>query len=121
MAKAQWYLLAYDITHTKRLQKMGKLMQKKGIPLQKSVYCLLATPQQIDALLQHIETIIHLKHDDVRIYPIDDISAIWLYGSDTTPDLAKPHPNPTPWQKMKLWIHKKWQTRSKFPTQLKGE
>jgi CRISPR-associated endonuclease Cas2 len=116
MAKAQWHLFAYDITHQKRLQKMGKLMKKHGIPLQKSVYFVLANTQQMNELLVKAEKIICLKEDDIRVYPIDDIASVWLYGAASTEDLKTPKESITPWQRMQLWIaHKTHGQTRKLP------
>ena len=65
------YLICYDISCPKRLQKVHKLTVHYAVPLQYSVFYALITMQQIKEITTKFEQIIDETKDDIRIYPID--------------------------------------------------
>jgi len=70
MSKARWQLVCYDIADPRRLQRVHRLLKGEGIPLQYSVFLVLVTPKEREALLDRICSIINEKQDDIRIYPV---------------------------------------------------
>ncbi|WP_305908191.1 CRISPR-associated endonuclease Cas2 [Methylomarinum sp. Ch1-1] len=68
--KQQQYLVIYDIADPKRLGKTHRLLKKQGLPVQYSVFSVVASGSGIKHLLQSIEEIINEKEDDVRCYAL---------------------------------------------------
>jgi CRISPR-associated protein Cas2 len=65
------FILSYDIADPKRLRKIAKIMEKKAMRIQFSIYILYDTTQaEIAALLEEIGSIYNQEHDDIRIYRI---------------------------------------------------
>ena len=64
------YLVCYDITSPKRLNKVFRFLRGRGVHLQYSVFhCILAWPQ-LKELKDRIGGMIDPSCDDVRIYPL---------------------------------------------------
>ena len=53
------FLICYDITHPKRLQRLHRLVSNQCFQLQYSVYYATLYPKQMDELIQKIEKIIN--------------------------------------------------------------
>lgn len=66
---ASW-LVAYDICHPKRLNRVFKVLKKEGIPIQYSLFFVRASPTRMDALLTLLAQLIDRKADDVRAYRV---------------------------------------------------
>lgn len=64
------YLIAYDITDEKRLNRICRYLKGKGIHLQKSVFFCLLNPEEIKRILADLSKLIDSKMDDIRIYPV---------------------------------------------------
>ncbi len=64
------YLVCYDISDPKRLQRVHRALKKTGIPVQYSVFSLVMTKTKLRAVLQQIEMLIDDKQDDVRCYTL---------------------------------------------------
>lgn len=80
------YLIAYDIRDPRRLTRVYKLCKRLGLHLQYSVFLVRANPRQIDDLARELETLIHPRRDDIRIYPIPE-RAQWIHlGRPFWPD-----------------------------------
>lgn len=63
-----FYLISYDISDPKRLNKTAKMMLNYGIRVQYSVFeCILRT-SEIAELKQRLLTIINPLEDSIRIY-----------------------------------------------------
>ena len=76
---ASW-ILAYDITDKRRLQRVSKYMSQEGIRLQLSIYLLTGHRKQIELVVAQLLQWIDIQSDDVRIYGLTDYSKIWLLG-----------------------------------------
>ena len=78
--KKHWYLIAYDVRDAKRLQRVHRLLRKRAIPLQESVFLL----HSDSALLQDIEAGLRARSDtrvdDLRLYSVPGPEAIWAAG-----------------------------------------
>jgi CRISPR-associated protein Cas2 len=77
---AQWYLLAYDIRHEKRLRRLHYFCKKNGVPLQKSVFLFKADAVGLEELVEGVQERVNDKEDDVRLYPVPSPGSIWAAG-----------------------------------------
>jgi CRISPR-associated protein Cas2 len=68
--KIKRWLLCYDIADPRRLRRIHRYMSGQGWPVQYSVFDLMATPKQLDRIIQTLEEMIDTKQDDIRIYPL---------------------------------------------------
>jgi CRISPR-associated protein Cas2 len=66
------YLVCYDIRCVKRLRKVHKTVLGYGIPVQKSIFLALLTPEMLAQLINKLNKVIDCEVDDVKIYPIAD-------------------------------------------------
>lgn len=62
------YLIAYDITDTKKRTKVAELLEGYGERVNFSVFECLLTKSVLEKVIEEIEQLIHLKHDSVKIY-----------------------------------------------------
>jgi CRISPR-associated endonuclease Cas2 len=106
MAKqTHWYLIAYDITEPKRIQRVHKFLKKKGgLPLQKSVFAWMGRDSTLQKLIKSLRKRLDEKQDDLRIYPIASLQAIDLWGKAKNSPLLTEAPPKTPWQRLKRWV-----------------
>ncbi len=75
------YLVAYDISDPKRLNKVFKYMKGVGIHLQYSVfYCKLSWAELCE-LKQRLKELIDPKEDDIRIYPLPKGYKVTVLGA----------------------------------------
>lgn len=77
----QRWLLAHDIADPKRLQRVWRVMRKEGLPLQYSLYLLHGNRQSVQRLLARLTPLINSKHDDIRVYPLDQNTRMWSLGT----------------------------------------
>ena len=67
------YLICYDISDNKRLQKLGRRLDKLAIRIQYSVfYAPSVTQEMLFDIIETIDEIIDATEDDVRIYTVVD-------------------------------------------------
>lgn len=64
------YLICYDISDPKRLGKVHRLLKKRGLPIQYSVFTTVLKRPQVLRLLESISDLIDEKDDDVRCYTL---------------------------------------------------
>lgn len=64
------YLISYDISDPKRLQKIAKIMEDFGVRVLYSVFECFLTPIQFESLRKSIEPLIDPLEDSVRYYVI---------------------------------------------------
>ncbi len=76
----QWYVIAYDVRESKRLQRVHYFLKKHAVALQNSVFLLHSNQQDLQKILQGILVRCNGKVDDVRLYPIIHPNAIWASG-----------------------------------------
>ena len=76
-----WYLVAYDVTEPRRLQLVHRYLRRKALPVQRSVFFLHGTDLVVKDTLNELAQIIHVRRDDVRAYPIEHPSRVWLSGA----------------------------------------
>ncbi len=113
MRRSNWHLIAYDIKNTKRLAKVHRVLQKMALPIQRSVFLILANDQRLENILDQITTIINTKEDDIRTYPIHSAQTIWLEGQSPHPNLfINQPPLQKTWNHTYKWLKQKYPTRS---------
>jgi CRISPR-associated protein Cas2 len=65
------FLICYDIANIKRLSKIGKIVEKRALRIQKSIYLFdNASKEELSELIEAVMKIFHEKEDDLRIYTI---------------------------------------------------
>jgi len=65
------FIIAYDIADPKRLQKIGKLVEKEAMRIQYSVYILYeASHEEVTKLLERVCALYDEAYDDIRVYKI---------------------------------------------------
>ncbi len=75
--KKRDYLICYDISDPKRLAKIAKYLEKEAIRIQYSIFLAKgATKEGIYAIAQNLVEMIDPKEDDVRIYEIEENTAV---------------------------------------------
>lgn len=79
------FIIAYDISNPKRLNKIYKSMCKFATPLQYSVFILNGTTEQCERCLQTITLLINPREDDFRCYPLPQYGYKSRIGSPTLP------------------------------------
>ncbi len=82
----RFYVMAYDISDPRRLQKVHKLCKKFGMPMQYSVFIVPLNRLDKELLLMELTELINEKQDDVRIYPLPEHSHAVLLGKQFQPD-----------------------------------
>ncbi len=74
------YLIAYDITEAKRLNRVHYFISKRATALQRSVFLINGDSASIKrvskALLERADT----RVDDIRLYPLQNLDRIWVAG-----------------------------------------
>ena len=65
------FLICYDIADEKRVGKIGKLVEKNAMRIQRSVYFYeQVTKEELTVLVEKILTILDEEADDLRVYVI---------------------------------------------------
>ena len=59
------HIVAYDICHPKRLRKVARFWEARGLRVQKSVFLIEATAAQINVWFRELEGIIDIHEDQV--------------------------------------------------------
>ncbi len=79
------YLVCYDITDHKRLQKVFRISRRYGVAFQYSVVYLHASQDVVDTLLAELADVIDHGSDDVRAYRIRSLQQIQTLGEPIQP------------------------------------
>jgi len=66
---ASW-VVTYDIADKKRLGRMHRALKKEGIPVQYSVFHVVASQARMGALMVKLGKLIDSRADDVRAYRV---------------------------------------------------
>lgn len=61
-------MVVYDVVDDKRRTKLSKYLESIGDRVQKSVFEIYLTPQELEKLLKRLEKFIEKKEDSVRVY-----------------------------------------------------
>ncbi|MDG6882244.1 CRISPR-associated endoribonuclease Cas2 [Phocoenobacter uteri] len=80
------YLIGYDISNEKRLQRIYRKMLKYATPIQYSVFIFEGSDTHLQKCINDILIILHEKEDDLRIYPLPMRGLQWQIGKPTFPE-----------------------------------
>ena len=64
------WLIGYDITDPKRLQRMYRVMLRHATPLEYSIFLLTGTERDRQRCMDELITLIDDGSDDLRCYPL---------------------------------------------------
>lgn len=64
------YIVAYDITHPRRLGRVHRALCKIAVPIEYSVFWLTCDPHKAVRYLSDLAGLIDDKTDDLRCYPL---------------------------------------------------
>ena len=70
-ATARW-LVTYDIVDKRTLGRLFRLLKKKGVPSQYSVFLVHASAAQMGSLVVQMAKLIDARADDVRAYRLPE-------------------------------------------------
>lgn len=80
------WLVAYDISHPKRLARVFKALKREGIPIQYSVFFVHASAPRMDMLMTMLAQLIDKAKDDIRAYRIPATPWQATLGKPILPD-----------------------------------
>ncbi len=80
------YLIGYDISNEKRLQRVYRKMLKYATPIQYSVFIFEGSDTLLQRCINDILTVLHKKEDDLRIYPLPSRGLQWQIGKAIFPE-----------------------------------
>ncbi|MCZ7627163.1 MAG: CRISPR-associated endonuclease Cas2 [Betaproteobacteria bacterium] len=80
------YLIAYDISDPRRLQRVHKFLKQCAVPIQYSVFITRISEAQLARIKVGIVERICDDEDDVRIYHIPDRTEVRLLGRSPLPE-----------------------------------
>jgi len=96
MSVAATWLLAYDIACPRRGRRMHYRLKKRALFVQESVAVLRMPNDDLEALLEQLESQLDDKQDDLRVYRVDWPDGAWMAGPDARGSLVLPTtPMPT--------------------------
>jgi CRISPR-associated protein Cas2 len=80
------YLIAYDITNERRLNRTCRYLKGKGLHLQKSVFFCVFSFDEVQKAKAELTSMIDPVTDDIRIYPVlFDINTIAMGDNELFP------------------------------------
>lgn len=79
------FLIAYDITQPRRLQRLHRFLSQEAIPIEYSVFFANADVRSVLALLDDARRLIDPAHDDLRCYPLPRRGLRLRLGKATLP------------------------------------
>jgi len=74
------FIIAYDISDNKRLQRLQRLVSNQFLQLQYSIYYGMMTRKRMDAFIVTMQQIIHPTDDDLRIYEVEPLEQAFVIG-----------------------------------------
>jgi CRISPR-associated protein Cas2 len=74
------YLVCYDIRDPKRLMRIYKLLKKRALHIQYSVFYCRLTWSELVELKEKLESLIDRRKDDVRVYPVPQDMKVKVMG-----------------------------------------
>ncbi len=80
------WLVAYDIRHARRLRRVHRILRKRGLAAQYSVFTVEADDPGIADLLRQLEAEINPGEDDLRAYHLPASCPVWRLGAQDWPD-----------------------------------
>lgn len=80
------WLVAYDISDPRRLNRVHRLLKAKGVPVQFSLFAVLDSAQGILQLKTELAGLIDTESDDVRIYRLPQTPSFVTIGLPLLPE-----------------------------------
>lgn len=80
------FLISYDVSDPKRLQRIHRVLKKAGLPVQYSVFSVVITKLRLLALLERIEALMNVHEDDLRCYSLPAEIDCTMLGKQYFPD-----------------------------------
>ncbi len=80
------YIVCYDITDPRRLGRIHRLLKKRALAVQYSVFLFTGTEAQLERCLADLNRLMDPRHDDIRAYPLPERGLRLLVGPSTLPD-----------------------------------
>ena len=77
------FVIAYDISNHKRLQRLHRLVSNQFLQLQYSVYYGVMTRKGMDTFIIAMQKIIHPTDDDLRIYEVEPLEYAFVIGKQS--------------------------------------
>lgn len=65
----QW-LIGYDITDSKRLQKVHRVLKNYATPIEYSIFLFIGTRREHEKCINELAALISPEMDDLRSYPL---------------------------------------------------
>jgi CRISPR-associated protein Cas2 len=81
----KYWLIGYDITNPKRLQKVYRIMLRHATPIEYSIFMLVGTEHEKQLCIDELIKIIDIKTDDLRCYPLPQRGVQERLGKATLP------------------------------------
>lgn len=79
------WIISYDICDPRRLRRVYRLCCDQATSLQNSVFWAEFSRKELENFIRQLETEIDSSEDDVRIYPVSDLSQLQLVGQSRLP------------------------------------
>jgi CRISPR-associated protein Cas2 len=70
MPERSFFVVVYDVADDKRRSKVAKYAESLGERVQKSVFEVYLTPEELSKMLKKMARLIHSKEDSVRVYDL---------------------------------------------------
>lgn len=80
------WLIGYDITDPKRLQKVHRFLKGHAVDVQYSVFLGVMGQRQLEVVRRGLAELIKAAEDDVRVYPIPERCEAVMLGRQVFPD-----------------------------------
>lgn len=90
-------IICYDICSPRRLARMHRLLKRKAVPLQHSVFLFTGSIRQLEKCLEEAKEIIDKKEDDLRAYPLPSRGLKARLGKPVLPEGIQLANMPSKW------------------------
>jgi len=77
------YVIAYDICEPRRLKRVAKRLEQSAVRVQKSVFVLVGTRKDLDAVTGDLMTMIDVTEDRIQAWPVHDSAEIHGWDGGT--------------------------------------
>lgn len=114
-APGEILLIAYDVRHPRRLQRLHRWLKKRAVPVQKSLFAGYFTQTQRRELIEGVRALVHPGRDDVRLYVLPADCMPDVLGVTLLPEGMHWMPEQAP--AISLLHHSALQTGRRYPTQ----